>query len=246
MSKQRLFIILFTISVFFISLFLTMPAQKAYQWGLFSNISMQGVSGRYVSGKTKQLKVDKTTIAHLTWAWQPLSLLMGKVSLNWNINDKDIMGKGVLAMNLLQERVFSDVDLVVNGKVISPYLPKGNSLSGDIELDIELVKFSEKLQTLSLVAKAESLSITTALGVFELENSMLAVMGNELEGFNLQLTDYKSRDAVDILIHIKGNKITLSGQLASDSIAATKLSALLPLIAKKQGRIWQLNWQGSL
>ena len=145
MLKQRLIIITFTLVVFFCSLFLTMPALKAYQWGFYSSdISMQGISGRYLSGQAKQLKIDESTVRNVSWSWQPLRILLSKLSLNWNINDPKLVGSGVVSINLFSKIVFSDVKLILNGDKLTPYLPKGNSISGEVGFDIELAKFSEE------------------------------------------------------------------------------------------------------
>ena len=75
---------------------------------------------------------------------------------------------------------------------------------------------------------------------------MLSATGNEQDGFNLKIIDYKFSDAVDILIHIKANKITLTGHVLSESSTGITLSPLLPFIAEKQGKIWQINWKGNV
>ena len=209
------------------------------------NIKMQGMSGRVLSGKTRQLTIDKQHINNVSWSWRPLALLTGKVAFIWQVNDEQLLGQGIVSHSLLGLTQLSQVALNVNANELNSYLPKGNEVIGRIDLNIDSASFVEELKFISATANMEPLTINTMIGKFKLDNLALSANGSEKEGFKLHLTDTSASEN-KVIAEINQNKVTLSGLLKSQSKLASQLTPILPFIAKKQGENWLVSWQGNI
>jgi len=247
MFKKRISQAVLLISIFIICLFLTMPAHQAYKWGLYSqDIKLQGVSGQYLQGEARQLSANGIIINDVSWDWQVFSLLLGKLELEWQINDRNIHGQGFAAQSLLRIGSITDANLTLNTEILTPYLPKGNTVTGDIEVNIKSLHFQEKLNSIAANVKMNELSVQTMFGIIKIEHINLEATGNNNDGFHLVLTDFINANSVNILADIKQGKVVLSGSVSTQSDLAKQLKPILPLIAKKQGSNWLVSWKGTV
>jgi len=247
MLKSRYLLILGSFGIFLISIVLTVPANQAYKWGLLpSNVSFQGLSGRLLDGCVQYANIKKTTLNNVSWSWQPLSLLSGQFLLNWAIDGQELAGKGQASSSFLGNKQISNTALTFKAEKLNPYLPKGNTLTGSVALDISSATFSQQLDSIAATAAIESLLVTTTIGEFQIGATHLVAKGTEAEGFQLQVTDAQDSDRVNIIADVNQQQLTLSGQVQADSNLAKQTTPLLPLIAKKQGNTWVLSWQGTL
>lgn len=247
MFKKRISQAVLLISIFIICLFLTMPAHQAYKWGLYSQeIKLQGVSGRYLQGEARQVSANGIVINDVSWDWQVSSLLLGKLGLKWQINDRNFHGQGLAAQSLLGDSSIFDANVILNTEMLTPYLPKGNTVTGDVEINIESLQFREKLKSIAANLKANELSVQTMFGVIKIEHINLEAIGNDSEGFQLVLTDFTNKNIVHVVADIKQNDVVLSGTISTQSDLAKQLKPILPLIAKKQGSNWLVTWKGSV
>ena len=247
MLKQRIIIIIFIIFSFAISLFLTMPALQAYQWGLFTpDVKMQGISGRLVASKVKTTTIEEVSINNISWQWQPSLLLTGALALEWQIDDEKISGQGKVSTNVFGQHQISKAKIQINTKNVSKYLPKGNSITGDIELDIASITASETLESISATAITKALIINSIIGKFDINTLYLTADGTRNNGFKIHIKQSENDKNMDVLAEIKDNTITLSGYIKTHSNLAKQLSAILPMIAKKQGQQWVVAWQSKL
>lgn len=247
MLLQRLPLILIALVIFLISLVLTMPVYQAYKWGVFpDNISLQGLQGRLVKGSAREVQINDLTLNNVTWSWQPSLLLTGRLSVNWQINDPDVEGKGIASVSLLANKQVSATALSLNLDKINAYLPKKSTLAGKVDLDLALATFSERLESINATAKVGSLLVTTALGNIETDKINMIANGSDKEGFQLRITDAQNSDNMMILAEMKQQQLSLSGLIKDQFSLAQQVSSLLPLIAKKQGDNWVVSWQGVL
>jgi len=224
-----------------------MPASQGNKWGLYpQEVKLQGVSGRYLSGHARKLRLNRFTINNVGWDWQALSLLLGQLSLDLQVNDSNIKGRGTVARSLLGELLVSDTHLTFNSELLNPYLPKGNTLTGNIDVDVESISFDQQLKSVFANAKVDSLVISSILGRFPVEHISFEVSGNNSDGFKIYIADFINTDAVKLLVDIKHENISLSGSVKADSDLAKHLKTLLPLLGKKKGGNWQLIWTGKI
>lgn len=247
MFKKRIPLIIFSVSIFIICLFLTMPAHQANKWELYpKGIKFQGLSGSYLLGKARQVTVNKHVVTNISWDWQEQSLLLGQLAVIWKINDKNIQGQGQAAQGMFGNGSISDANVTLNTDILNRYLPKGNKLAGNVDLKIDSISFSQQLENISASMKIDDLLINTKLGMFQIEHISLEARGSNANGFQLALIDFINENAVNVLIEINQDKVMLSGSMDAQSDLAKQLKNVLPFIAKKQGKNWQLSWQGGL
>lgn len=247
MLLQRLPLILMVLVIFLISLVVTMPIYQAYKWGVFpDNIALQGLQGRLVKGSAREVQINDLTLNNVTWSWQPSLLLTGRLSVNWQINDSDVQGKGIASVSLFANKQISATTLSLNLNKINAYLPKKSTLAGKVDLDLALATFSEQLETINATAKVGSLLLTSVLGHIETDKINMIANGSDKEGFQLRITDSQNSDNMTILAEMKQQQLSLSGLIKDQFSLAQQVSSLLPLIAKKQGNNWVVSWQGVL
>ena len=153
MLKSRYLLILGSFGIFLISIVLTVPANQAYKWGLLpSNVSFQGLSGRLLDGSAQYANIKNTTLNNVSWSWQPLSLLSGQFLLNWAIDGEELAGKGQASSSFLGNKQVSNTALTFKAEKLNPYLPKGNTLTGNVALDISSAIFSQQLDSIAATA----------------------------------------------------------------------------------------------
>lgn len=247
MLKQRIIIITFAIAAFLTSLFLTMPAHQAYQWGLFTpDVEMQGISGRFISGQSKRIIVNGVILRNVTWSLQALTLLTGKFALAWQIDGDSIKGHGLASINLLGKSQISNAIAMINIEQWSHYLPPGNNMKGSVNFDVSSASFTGKLESISAIAISDKLIVNTIVGMFDISKLSLTVKGTHHEEFQLQLKEIDNANNMDVIAEIKNNSINVSGYINAESKLARQLTTILPIIAKKQGQQWEIEWQGEL
>jgi hypothetical protein len=245
--KNRIVQITLITLVLILCLILTMPASQAYKLGLYSNeVTMHGVQGKFLDGKAKVVDVDDYRVSNVSWSWRPLALFLGQFSVNWQLDDLALTGKGIVTASLWNDLQVSQSALVINGGQLQSYVPKGFKLDGDIDLDIDKLTFNQTVNSVSAQAKSTALSLTTPLGVFALNNLNLQVSGTKEEGFRGELTNMNNSNEVNVIADIQGANVSLSGHINVRSNTAKQLASLLPFIAKQQGGKWLVNWQGKL
>lgn len=247
MLEKRSSKIILVLSIFIVCLFLTLPAHQANKWGLYSqDIKLQGVSGRYLHGQTRQLTVNKFILNNVSWDWQASSLLLGSLALEWKVDDRSIQGKGAAAQSIFGDASISNAKIKLNTEILNSYLPKGNTVSGDVDVNIDSLLFQQQLNSISANAKTNELSIRTLLGLIKIEHIKIEASGNDSDGFHIVITDFINIKSVNVVAEIKQNKVVLSGYLSTQSDLAKQLKPILPFIAKKQADKWLVTWQGKL
>lgn len=245
MLKQNKRYILLFIVVLLASLVLTMPMKYVYKWGGIPNaIVLNGISGTVFNGKAKQLQVNDEVIHNITWSLNAFSLFLGRLSFDWTVDDTDIQGQGIVFTTLLGLLNVSNVSLAVDSERIKHLIPKGNSVRGHIDIDIESASFKNELEHIIAIATLHSLVITSIVGEFDLDDVNIEAIGGAEEGFKLHLADVESNQDFMLDAEIKGNKINLSGRAHQKARLTKRMAPYLPFIGTKQGDNWIISWQG--
>jgi len=245
--KQRLPLILFALGFFLISLVLTMPASQAYKWGLYpEEIQLYGLKGRVLDGKASQVSINDISVNNVSWSWRPLSLLAGKLSFNWFVNDSELKGKGSAGLSLLGCYELSNATLTFNAHKFAHLFPKGNALSGSINLELDSLIYENEVERVASTAKTELLTLETLAGEFQISPLDITIQGDKKGVIDIRLVDMKDSNGLSLLINMEGKDIKLSGNIHSQNFVAKQASSVLPLIANKKDNNWVVSWKGIL
>ena len=246
LKQNKRFILLFVVALL-ISLVLTMPMKHAYKWGFISDdIVLKGISGTVFKGKAKQLIANDEVVYNITWSLNALSLFLGRLSFDWVVDDVDIQGQGSSFVTLLGMFNVNNASLTVDSERFNHLIPTGNSVKGDIDVDIESASFKEKLEYIVATATLHSFIITSVVGEFNLDAVNIEVIGSGDEGFKLHLADIESNQDFMLDADIQENKVNLSGRAHQKARLTKELAPLLPFIGTKQDDNWIVSWQGIL
>jgi len=244
--KQKPIIGLFIVA-FILSLIITMPMKQLYQWGVFPDtVILKGINGRALKGSVRHIIIEGEAVNNVAWSVNALSLLMGKLSFDWTVNDEQIKGRGNSAITLLGTLSVNDVKLTINSERFTLFLPQGNQLAGMIGLDVDTATFNEQLNELNATLELENIIITSPVGAFNLDASQLNVTGTVTDGFEATLTEIDNEENFTVFATVKDTDVTLSGQAHKEARLTKELISIFPLIAKEQGEQWIISWQGVL
>lgn len=243
--KQRLPILLFALGVFLICLVLTMPASQAYKWGFYpEDIQLYGLKGRALGGKASHISINELTINNISWSWKPLSLFTGKLSFNWIANDSELKGKGSAGVSLLGWNELTNTTLTFNANKFARFLPKGNSMSGNIHLKVDSLIYENEIERISSTAETELLIVETLAGQFQISPLDVMIQGDKQGLVDVTVNDAVDSNSLSLLAKIESNEVKLTGTIHSQNVVAKQVSSLLPQIANKQGDNWIVSWKG--
>ena len=125
-----------------------LPAQHAFNWLLpdGSPIVMKSVSGTLWNGSAKRTFYDGMEFGSLTWAFNPLSLLLGQINYEFDLSEYERRLAGDAGLNIFTGGyIVSDL----KGAIESTKIPSliGQSyvrLRGNLELDIQRLHVANK------------------------------------------------------------------------------------------------------
>lgn len=249
-TKKRLILSAIITCLFSVSLFITLPAKLAYQWGLYpQDISMSGIKGHYTSGTAKWLSSNGINVQNISWQWQPLSLLMGRVAFDITSEDIALEGNVRAAVNLFGRSSLSDGQLNLDLSKFMPLFPKGLVVKGKVNIESLNTSINQDKTGLELAFKADSglVEVKSRYLEAQIEHLTVEASGHIEDGIIFKLTHAQRPAEMDIslILHQDGSA-QLSGFILRNSPNASNLKALLPFVAKKQGERWDLSWQGTV
>lgn len=234
---------LFGLIVFVICMALTVPAKQGLAWlQLSDEVNVQGVSGRLLDGQAQQLIINNISINQFDWSWQPLALLLGHLSLDWIANDPDMTGKGNAVFPLVGQNEISNAKASLSLAKIQALLPIGTTLTGQADIVLQQLLFEQTITVIDASLEGHDVEVVTAFGKLNLPILYLHATGTLTEGFELTLEDAQKNTTVNLIAKYLNGQIALSGEIKVASNIAKQLSDILPVIAKKQGEKWLVDW----
>lgn len=126
---------------FVISLVISAPARLAIQF-LPPTVKPDGLQGTLLDGRTRRLHIHNFDLGAVTWNFQPLYLLLGRIQSKVSIRQQDLRGRGHVAVGLTGVQL-ADVRLTGDTALLAPYLVNyGVAFSGRFDADIDLLNLS--------------------------------------------------------------------------------------------------------
>lgn len=220
-----------------------MPAKQSVAWLQLENqVNIQGVSGRLLEGHAQRLIINDFTLNKLDWSWRPLSLFLGHLSLDFMTNDPDMTGKGIAIFPLVGDNEISKAKASLSLAKLQALLPIGTSLSGQADLAIEQLLFDQTITAIDASLAGHDVEAITALAKLNLPTVFLTMTGTLTEGFVITVKDDQKNTTLDLIARYLNGRVELSGEIKASSSIAKQLSEVLPIIAKKQGKKWIVDW----
>lgn len=108
-------------------LVITFPAQVGYSYwkqyfGQESAVSVIGLEGSVWSGEASSVTVSGQKFQPLKWSFQPLSLFLGRLAMDWEFSVDEGYGKGQAGYDFLGGYYVEDMDAWVPLEKIAPMM----------------------------------------------------------------------------------------------------------------------------
>ena len=124
------------------------PAQQAFYWLAAddSSVLLDDVSGTIWKGSAQRAFYNNIELGSATWDFEPLSLLIGRISYEIDLADKNHHLKGDTALNILTGGyIFSNLKGTIETAKIPTLIGQPYAqLDGSLELDIEWLQVSDQ------------------------------------------------------------------------------------------------------
>ena len=236
-------------AVFLLSLVVTIPARWAQQFiPANTPVKLQAVSGTIWRGEAAQFSWDNTSLGQLRWAVKPLSLLTGKLGLDFNLSDSGLRADGTALVYRDQVVVLNDT--VASGDIAK--LPLGRArlpveLEGRLEAEMKKVVIkASAIHAAEGVINWQSARITAPI-ILPMGEVALQISGSK---GNLKGEFSSQKSAVDTrgtLAFTHNGQFTSDIRLKPNAQTPEDIRELLPALGKSQrdGSV-KLHYQGRL
>ncbi|MFQ5982731.1 MAG: type II secretion system protein N [Woeseiaceae bacterium] len=124
------------IVTFVIGLLITFPARVAYQWFAPAELRLSGISGSIWRGKAVQGYAGGVYLSNVTWSFQPLALLTGKLAFETRSNPASGFLDGDIAIGPGGSVTMSNVAGAVSIAALADAFPV-TGIEGDLTLEFE-------------------------------------------------------------------------------------------------------------
>lgn len=192
---------------FYISfLFITLPANTVYAyWKEYLAdeipVTLTGLEGSIWSGRANSATLFEQKVQPLEWSFHPLSLLLGKLEVQWTLSVPDGQANGTSGMSLFNGFFLEDVDAQLPAKVIGSFA-NVEALNPAGTVIINMRDFASDGQ-----------NITRANGTISWRNAAVTLF-QPMELGNYEVEISQDGDIINGVLKDKGGPIEANGQLS--------------------------------
>ena len=227
---------LFALVVFVISLVATTPARWLQKFiPPNSPVQLQSVTGTVWSGEAMQATWQKNPLGKLEWTLRPLSLLTGKLGVDFRLENNGIQVDGEALIDRNQQVVLTDTDAEVD--VSNLPLDSAKLLvtpEGHIHADIRQLKIVNRnidSADATLIWKPASITAPVAMPLGEITLDVSGEDGNltgKLKSKNSPV------DATGNLAIAKNGQLTADIRIRPNAKTPQDIRELLPMLGKQE------------